>query len=231
MNINRKNYIILIVKAMEIIENYINADDIDKKNTVIKAFNIIVMIDLSLSEYDQTLFLSSINNIIEIIIICSKINKNKYNNYNNYNEINNEIFIFASSGQIIHSLIDKLTTIVIKKKYNSDKLFVNICTITDILMILVNKYNYLTSIEKKIIVEQAFYKFINEKLEYIINLSKDTKSNLLLALDSVPILIDMFIALQNKKYKINKNIINIDVNSETSFFKKIFCCIKQNTNE
>ena len=102
-----------------------------------------------------------INNIIEIIIICSKLNKN---NYTNYNDINNETFIFASSGQIIHSLIDKITTIVIKKKYNADKLFVNICTITDILMILVNKNIYLINIEKKNIIIQAFTKFFVEKI-------------------------------------------------------------------
>jgi hypothetical protein len=224
MNIDRKNYIILIVKAMEIIENNHNAENIDKKNTVLKAFNRLVMIDLTLSNYDQTLFLSSISNIIEIIINCSKIIKNNYNSNDNNND-----FIYASSGQIIHSLIDKLTTIIIKKKYNSEKLFVNICTITDILMILINKYYYLTSVEKKNIVEQAFYIFIDKKLEYIIDLSKEKKQNLLLALDSIPTIIDIIVAIKNGKYKINRKLLN-NIENNNSFFKKL-CCCSNNTSD
>ena len=224
MNIDRKNYIILIVKAMEIIENNHNAENIDKKNTVLKAFNRLVMIDLTLSNYDQTLFLSSISNIIEIIINCSKIIKNNYNSNDNNND-----FIYASSGQIIHSLIDKLTTIIIKKKYNSEKLFVNICTIADILMILINKYYYLTSVEKKNIVEQAFYIFIDKKLEYIIDLSKEKKQNLLLALDSIPTIIDIIVAIKNGKYKINRKLLN-NIENNNSFFKKL-CCCSNNTSD
>jgi hypothetical protein len=226
MIINRYNYIILIVKAMEIIENTHNIND--KKNTVIKALNRIVLIDLKLSNFDQTLILTSINNIIEIIIICSKThtNYNKYKSKNNSDKYNNnDDLILASSGQIIHSLIDKITTIIIKKKYNADKLFVNICTITDILMIMVNKYGYINSIEKKTIVIQAFTVFINEKLEYIIDLTKDKKKSLFMALDSVPFFIDLFIALQNGKYKINRKIIN-DNKNKTSFFRSLFCSNK-----
>ena len=227
MSINRTNYIILIVKAMEISENTNNIISIDKKNTVIKALNRIVLIDLHLSNFDQTLVLSSINNIIEIIIICSKthINNNKYKSKNPIYKYNNDDLVFASSGQIIHSLIDKITTIIIRKKYNADKLFVNICTITDILMILVNKYSYINNIEKKTIVIQAFTIFVNEKLEYIIHLPKDKKQNLILALDSVSFFIDLFISLQNGKYKINRKVINT---REKQSFIRSLCCLKQN---
>ena len=235
MTITRYNYILLIVKAMEIIENNpnnnINSNNISiyKKNTVTKALNRIFLIDLNLSDFDQTLFLSSLNNIIEIIIICSKSNStNKYNSKNHIYKYNNDDLILASAGQIIHSLIDKITTIIIKKKYNSDKLFVNICTITDILMILVNKYNYINSIEKKTIVIQAFTIFITEKLEYIIDLSKEKKNKLILALDSIPFIIDLLIALQNGKYKINRKIINDNTN-KTSSFRSLCCFTKNNT--
>ena len=220
MNINRTNYIILIVKAMEIIENNNN---LDKKNTVIKALNRIVLIDLHLSNFDQTLVLSSLNNIIEIIIICSKSNINKYKSKNNINIYNNDELILASAGQIIHSIIDKVTTIIIRKKYTADKLFVNICTVTDILMILVNKYSYINNIEKKTIVIQAFTIFVNEKLEYIIDLSKEKKNNLILALDSIPFIIDLLNALQNGKYKINRRIVN-EKKNKTSCFRR-FCCL------
>ena len=160
--IDRSNYIIVIVKAMEIIEHYYNLHhnnitNLDKKQIVIKALTRIINIDLSLSNLDKKLFLLSMSNIIEIVILCSKIKNKKHikneiidNEIIKNNHINDDL-LFASSGQIIHSLIDKLTTIIIKKQYNSDKLFVNICTITDILMILVNNNIYLTNIEKKIL--------------------------------------------------------------------------------
>ena len=248
MKIDRSNYIIVITKSMEIIENYHTTIEIDKKITVIKALTRIITIDLSLSKFDKKLFLLSINNIIEIIIICSKINKKKIikdesinyenitlntkhnnikhdyiNNENFRNDIiNNNELVFASSGQIIHSLIDKLTTIIIKKQYNADKLFVNICTITDILMILVNKNIYLTNIEKKNIIIQTFTKFINEKLEYIIDLDKAKKNELIFALDSVPVIIDLLISVQNGKFIINKKINNT---KHKSFFKTLLCCV------
>ncbi len=92
-------------------------------------------------------------------------------------------------------------------------------------MIMVNKYGYINSIEKKTIVIQAFTVFINEKLEYIIDLTKDKKKSLFMALDSVPFFIDLFIALQNGKYKINRKIIN-DKKNKTSFFRSLFCSNK-----
>jgi hypothetical protein len=205
MIINRCNYIILIAKAMEIIEDYTDLQNNNKKDTVIKALNRLVMIDLDLNEFDQRFFLSSMSNIIELIIACTinKYNNNDKKNYNNKNDMSDDISK-ANCGQVIYSIIDKLTTIVLKKQYNSDKLFTNMATITDILMILVDKYNYLSGAEKKMIVLQAINKFICNKLEYIIELSPEKKKDLINALESIPLTIDLFIALQKGKYKINK---------------------------
>jgi len=226
MDINRSNYILIIVKAMEIIENHNSLIENNKKHTVTKAINRLLTIDLDLSEFDKNLFLLSLNNIIEIIINCSKTqdntksekpNKNHINNINNNNNIN-----IVNSGQIIHSLIDKITTIIIKKQYNVEKLFVNIVTITSILIILVNKYSYINNIEKKYIVIQAFNKFVNERLEFIINISKDNKKKILISLESVQITIDIILGLQNGEYKINS--------SETTFEKQkksLFNCFKK----
>ena len=108
--------------------------------------------------------------------------------------------MFANCGLIINSLTDKITTIVLKKQYNADKLFVNMGTITEILMILVAKYNYFTGNEKKLIVMQSINKFIKDHLEYIIELPTDKKEHLILAIDSLPMIIDTFISLQKDKY-------------------------------
>jgi hypothetical protein len=89
-------------------------------------------------------------------------------------------------------------------QYTADKLFVNMGTITHILMILVDKYKYLTGTEKKIIILQAVDKFINTKLEYLIELSTNKKDDLILSLDTIPLTIELFIALQKNKFKINR---------------------------
>jgi hypothetical protein len=223
INIDRTNYIIIIVKAIEIIENYngVYKSD-DKKNIVIKAFNRLILIDLNLCELDQTLFLTSIINIIEIIITFSKNKSNKHNNKKYFlkdNENIDDIYL-ANLGQIIYSIIDKITTIIIKKQYNADKLFVNIGTITNIIMILVDKYLYLTGSEKKIIVLQVINTLFKERIQYIIEISSEKKENLIMALDEVPMLIDILIAVQKGKYKINRKKI---LETKKSFMDYILC--------
>ena len=47
-------------------------------------------------------------------------------------------------------------------------------------------------------------------------------SALILSIDSVPILIDLLIALKNGKYKINRKVINIE--NKSSIFKKLCFC-------
>jgi hypothetical protein len=88
-------------------------------------------------------------------------------------------------------------------------------------MILVNKNSYLINIEKKNIIIQTFTKFINEKLEYIIDLDKVKKNELIFSLDSVPIIIDLLISVQNSKFNINKKINNT---KHKSFLKNMLCC-------
>jgi hypothetical protein len=223
INIDRTNYIIIIVKAIEIIENYngVYKSD-DKKNIVIKAFNRLILIDLNLCEYDQTLFLTSIINIIEIIITFSKNKSNKHNNKKYFlkdNENIDDIYL-ANLGQIIYSIIDKITTIIIKKQYNADKLFVNIGTITNIIMVLVDKYLYLTGSEKKIIVLQVINTLFKERIRYIIEISEEKQEKLTMALDKVPMLIDILIAVQKGKYKINRKQI---LETKKSFMDYILC--------
>ena len=230
MIINTSNYIILIAKAMEIIEDYSELQNNNKKDTVVKALNRLVMIDLDLNEFDQRFFLSSLSNIIELIIVCTRTKSNNYDKKHSTNKYDmSDDITRANCGQIIYSIVDKLTTIVLKKQYNADKLFTNIATITEILMILVDKYNYITGTEKKMIVLQAIHKFIYDKLEYIIELSPEKKQDLVNSLDSIPLTIDLFIALQKGKYKINKK--QNMVVKKTSWLKSLCGGSKQHTDE
>ena len=203
MNINRINYVIVICKAIEIVENYKDIKTNNtKKDIVTRALNRLISIDLELCVYDKNLFITTISNIIDLFINCTKkntlINKNQNQNQNNIDEI-----ILAKPGQIIHSLIDKLTTIVIKKHYCVDKLLVNIITLTNIVMILVDKYIYLYGVEKKIIVIQTMNNFIKERLKFIMDIDESKIEELTLSLDSIPLSIDLIISLKKGKYKIN----------------------------
>ena len=218
VTINRHNYIIIICKAIEIIENYKELKhDNKKKDIVVKALNRLIVIDLDLCLFDKKLFINTLNNLIDLIINCTKIKVNK--NDKNQNDDIDDI-ILAKPGQIIHSLIDKLTTIIVKKHYCLDKIFSNMGTLTNILMILVDKYNYLSGIEKKIIVLQVINTFIKDRIQYIIDITEDKKEELILILDTVPLTIDLFITLQKGKYKINiQNEIFYTNKGKTSIFE------------
>ena len=238
MNIDRKNYIMIICKAIEIIENYkdfkTNISNI-KKDIITKALNRLIKLDLVLNDFDKKLFLATTSNIIDLLVNSTKNNLNdkhkidkKVNNNNNTNT--RDDIILARSGQISYSLVDKLTTIVIKKHYSLDKILVNIGTLTNILMILADKYVYLSGVEKKLIVLQSIEVFFNERLQYIMDLEEDKKQELLLSLESVPLLIDIIVTLQKGKYKINKktDIHKEDNDDDDGTSKKnIFCIFKK----
>jgi hypothetical protein len=228
VKLNVSNYMILITKAMEIIENYnnftSNANN-SKKDVVIKALNRLIMVDLELSDFDKKVFLSTISNFIELIVMCSKkyskINSTSIkDNFNNKNDGIDDI-VLASCGQVIHSLIDKLTTIVLKNQYNAEKIATNIPTLTEILMLIADKYVFLTGIEKKNIVIQAIEIFVSNKLEYIIELDNEKKTEIIQILACVPNTIDLFIALQKQKYKINKKRM-IKIKKQSGCLKSIF---------
>ena len=202
MNINRTNYVIIICKAIEIIENYKELKNSNnKKHIVFKSLNRIISLDLELCDFDKYLFIITINNLIELIISCTKITG--ANTIIKQKHIFDDDIILAKSGQIIHSLIDKLTTIVVKKHYCIEKILVNITTLTHILMILVDKYIYLSGLEKKIIVIQSINSFIKDRLQFIMEIDNDKIEPLNLSLDTVPIVIDLLISLKKGKYKIN----------------------------
>ena len=221
MTINRTNYVVIICKAIEIIENYKELKNTkNKKNIVTKSLNRIISLDIELSEFDKNLFINTMSNLIDLIINCTK--KIDNNNTIKQNTVFDDDIILAKSGQIIHSLIDKLTTIVVKKHYCIEKLLLNISTLTNILMILVDKYIYLSGLEKKIIVIQSINSFIKDRLQFIMEIDTDKKEPLKLSLDIVPIVIDLLISLKKGKYKINMKdeVYTHKVKTRFFYFKK-----------
>ena len=239
VNINISNYSILIVKAMEIVENANNStcDDIkdirdnflkDKKSVVEKAIQRLLLIDLDITDLERKVILATMNNIIDLFIVCTRIRLNNNDKYNFQDNLNESLY--ANNGQIIHSLVDKLTTIVLKRQYTAERIFVNIATLTELLINHLELYKYLTGYEKKIIVIQTMDLFIKRRLEYVLEIHPELLSDITKSLDAVPGFIDIMIALQKGKYKINSKLIPIkhnikqNIKKKKNFCKKILCC-------
>ena len=239
VNINISNYSILIVKAMEIVENVNNStcDDIkdirdnflkDKKGVVEKAIQRLLLIDMDITDLERKVIMTTMNNIIDLFIVCTRIRLNNNDKYNFQENINESLY--ANNGQIIHSLVDKLTTIVLKRQYTSERIFVNIATLTELLINYLELYKYLSGYEKKIIVIQTMDLFIKKRLEYVLEIQPELLNDITKSLEAVPGFIDIMIALQKGKYKINSKLLPIkhnikqNIKKKKNFCKKILCC-------
>jgi hypothetical protein len=74
------------------------------------------------------------------------------------------------------------------------------------------------------IVIEAIDLFIRKRLQYIIEITDEKHKEIITALDLVPNTIDLFIALQKGRYKINKKQIAATLKvRKASIVKKIFC--------
>jgi hypothetical protein len=222
IKIDRTNYSLLITKCVEIVENMRDAHDLNRKQICTKAINRIIMIDLNLSEFDHRYFMANIDNFIELVIHSSKTRHNV--STRKLQSLDNEDVTKANSGQIVYSLLDKLITIIIKKRYNIEKIFTNLGTFAIILLTFCEKYGYLTGVEKKNIVLQTINLLIYKKLEFIIELTNEKKLDLINGLDVLPMAVDIFIALQKGKFRINKKQI---IPTRKTFFN-FLCCGSSN---
>ena len=114
------------------------------------------------------------------------------------------------------------STLIVKRR-----LFVNIGTIIELLMGLVDKFTYLIGTEKKLIIMQSIDKFIKTRLEFIIVLTPENKQMLIKTLVSIPTIIDVFIGVQKGKYKINESLIISKYQSRKKKLNIFFCGSQQ----
>jgi len=93
----------------------------------------------------------------------------------------------------------------------------NIVIITTEIIQLVEKYNNLTGIQKKMVVINVIKKLVNTQFDT----DEDKKAmNIIIDL-TLPSIIDNLISAINGDFKFNKEKVN-------SFFKKLCCCAKSN---
>lgn len=220
IKIDRTNFFILITKCVEIIENLNNVEENYRKNLAIKSLNRIITVDLNLPSFDNYYIIENVDNCIELIITASKY-KSKHDKQQIYMNDNN---IFANAGQIIPSILDKIITIILKRRYTVEKIFTNISTLLYILILFCEQYPHLNGIEKKNIVLQTMEQLIHIRLQYIIKITDEKKLELIQALDSISCTIDTLIAIQNNKYNINRK--KIMPNKKTLFNCLCLCGTK-----
>ncbi len=222
VNIDRTNYILLVAKCVEIIDNSNNVADSDRKLLAIKSLNRIITVDLNLSSFDNNYIIENIDNSIELIITASKY-KSK-NSQLQKNIADNDNIVYATAGQIIPSILDKIITIILKRRYTVEKIFTNLGTLVYILILFTEQYPYLNGVEKKNILFQTMEQLIHVRIEYILKITPEKKQELIQGLDSISYIIDTLIALQKGKYKINKK--HIMPNKKS--FMNLLCCRSQN---
>lgn len=218
IKIDRTNYILLIVKCVEIIENLNNIASNDRKQLAVKSINRIITVDLNLSPFDNNYIIENIENSIELIITASKYKLKNSQLQKNLDD--NDNIIYANAGQIIPSILDKIITIILKKRYTIEKIFTNLGTLVYILILFCEQYPFLNGVEKKNIVIQTMEQLIYIRIEYILKINNDKKTELIQALDSISYITDTLIALQKGKYKVNRKHIMPNKKSFINFL----CC-------
>lgn len=213
IEINKDNFFLLVVKAVELTDNIKSLSGIQKKELVLKVLKkTITNLDLD-DNLESELLNESLDNIIDTIIekslnkkIVNKLIKKK-----------NKKVDKLSVGAIIEKLITKLTNLFCEKKIEVNDLIFKMITVISKLMDLVEEFPYLSKVEKKEVITQSLKKFINNKLPDLVDIGDNEKNALAMANLLVPQLVDGLFAIENSE--ILNNI------KRNRLVKKVcFCC-------
>jgi len=108
----------------------------------------------------------------------------------------------VSTGQILENIIDKLDSMIQKEKYQPNDLVINLAVIVGMVINFVEKYNYLSGMEKKEIVVQSIITVITEKLPTMVTIDDKTQRLLNVAMDGLPQTVDLLVAVSNGKFEL-----------------------------
>ena len=207
--IDKKNFFLVVIKAIEMIETVKGLTGLEKKTIVVDALKeIIKNLDID-DELEKELLNKSIDSIIETIIDASR-NKFKYNNKKTKKVEKKTVSV------IVNELVNKLVNMIDDGSIEPIQIIANTASIVGTLINVVDNYPYLTKIEKKEVIIQAILKFVKENLPNLIVLSPDEKTMLDIAIYIVPQIVDGIFAINDKEFFINIKNNNI--------IKKYICC-------
>lgn len=208
IQIDKTNFFLVVVKAVEITDNFKKISGMDKKSLVVTVLKkIITELDLD-DNLEKELLSESLDNIIDKIIEKSSKKKNK--------KKKNKKVTKLSVGKIINELVSKLITLFSEKEINITDLLFRMINVVSKLIDLVEDYPYLSKVEKKEVVVQSIKIFINNKLPELIDMNNEEKQSLIIANLLVPQLVDGLLAIET-----NDILSNIRNNR---ILKKIMIC-------
>lgn len=207
--IDKKNFFLVVVKAVEFVDSAKNLTSEEKKLVVINVLKEFIK-DLELDDdLERELLDKSLDSIIETIIDASR-NKFKFKKKKGKKVDKKSVLI------IVNELVEKMVDMTKKGEIDAIIMTANIASLVGTLIELISDYPYLSKMEQKHVIEQAILKFIRDELPKLIELNPNDKAILDIAKYIVPQVVDGIFAINDKEFFINiKN---------NEFIKKYLCC-------
>lgn len=214
-DINVTNFILVVTKCIERVDNIYNLESQDKYIVAVLVLDKIIDDVLEVNENDKYYLHNIIPSLIEIVIDASK-GRLKLNIKHIKKVKHVEI------TQIIDDLYRQIKNMIEEDNYSVEYICTNIIVIVGMLMTAVERYPDLTGIEKKSIVIRVINKLIDEICLKYPNLDPALKLLIEQAKIMIPNVIDMLVSISLENFKIN--VLKI----KDKIIKIFACCKKDN---
>lgn len=208
LKVNKNNISMVIIRGVEIVNTWKHIDIEERDDVAIQALLTLVK-NTDLPEEELEYLGLTIKTTISMIFkslsgeVVKKKNrsdiKKQKKTLKNLKQNDNER---VSTGQILENIIDKLDSMIQKEKYQPNDLVINLAVIVGMVINFVEKYNYLSGMEKKEIVVQSIITVITEKLPTMVTIDDKTQRLLNVAMDGLPQTVDLLVAVSNGKFEL-----------------------------
>ena len=208
LKVNKNNINMVIVRGVEIVNTWKQIDLAERDDVVIQALLTLVrnfeLPDAEL-EYLEVTIRTTINMIFKSLsgeVVKKKTRSDRKKQKQTVKKLRQDNDDRVSTGQILENIIDKLDSIIRKEKYQPMDLVTNLAVIVGMVINFVEKYNYLSGMEKKEIVVQSIQVVVTEKLPELVHIDVKTQKIINVAMDGLPQTVDLLVAVSNGKFEI-----------------------------
>jgi ribosomal protein L17 len=192
--INKNNFFLIVVKAVELVDDIKELAGLEKKKIVTDVLKRIIL-NLNLDDtLEKELLNGSIDSIIDTIIDVSRKGNKK-----NKNKVTDKLTV----NTIVHELVNKIVSLVKKCHYSAIEISAKMITIVSTLIDLSDEYPYLTSVEKKEVIIQTLQSFIKKKLPELVEIDDNAKAVLEMSIHMIPQMVDGLLAIKHNEFLIN----------------------------
>ena len=230
LKINSKNISMIIIRAVEIVNTWQQINFDEKDEVIIQALLVLVK-EANLPEEELYYLESSIKTVIEMIFksingdVVSKKNKREQNARKRMNQyVKDHENERISTGQILETIVDKLTIIFKKGKYQSTVIIADLSVIVGMVINFVEQYSYLSGMEKKEVVVQSISIFLKERLPNFVDVDSQMKKVIDVSVEGLPQLVDLLVSVSNGKFEITMENVSKCCVKLLPFLKKLGIC-------